>query len=85
MSGSETDELLSRQRLEPDVFGFREGMLRMADEHERVLAQGDRLQLAVAHGIRDEPEVHDVAEHVLVNLVRAAVFHVDVARWDNSS
>ena len=42
------------------------------------LRSGTISSLASLLGIGDEAEVHHVAQHVLVDLVGAAVFHVDV-------
>src|ERR1051326_4588677 len=52
-------------------------MLGMTDEDERVLAQRDDFKLVVAARIGDEAQIHDVAGHVFVHLVGAAVFDVD--------
>ena len=54
--------------------------LRMADQHQRILAQRDRLQLALARWIRDQSQVHQIAQHVVINLVRTPVFHMHVHR-----
>ncbi len=52
----------------------------MADEHERLLAQRDDFELGILDRIRNEAEIHHVAEHVVINLVGAAILDVDVHR-----
>src|SRR5882724_3362245 len=52
----------------------------MANQHERITAERHDLQLRIALRIGHEAEVHDIAEHVVINLVGAPVFHVDVDR-----
>ena len=50
----------------------------MADEHHVVPAQRHNLQLAVFAGKGDQPHVNHVAQHVIINLIGAAIFHVHV-------
>ena len=78
--GLEADEFLALDLLEPDRFRAREGMLGMADEDHHVLAQRDHLELRIPRGIGDEPEVHDIAENILVDLVGPAVFDMHIHR-----
>jgi len=50
----------------------------MADEDQRVLAQLHDLEFRVTGRVGDQAQVHDVAQHVLIHLVGAAIFDVDV-------
>ncbi len=60
-------------------------MLRMADQHQRVLAQRDQISSLLSRvGIGHQAQIHHVAQHVLIHLVGAAVFDVDVDRRDRS-
>ena len=81
----EADELLPGERFKLDGFLLGKRMLRVANQHQRVLAQRDDFELGVLGRIRDQPHVHDVAEHVLINLIGAAVFNMDVDRSDTTS
>ena len=74
----ETDELLPREHLELGIFQLGERVMRMADEHECFLVVWDDVQQGVLGRIRDQPQVHHIAEHVLINLAGAAVFDLDV-------
>ena len=76
----EPDDFLVGERFKPHGFQLGERMLRVADEHERVFAECDDFNFWILDRIRDEAEVDDVARHVLVNLVGAAIFDVDVDR-----
>ena len=76
----EADELLAVNGFEPEALVLGERMLRVADQHQRVLAQRADFQLAVARRIGHQAQVHDVAQHVFVHLVGAAVFDVHVDR-----
>ena len=74
----EADKLLAGDGLELDAFVFCQGVLGMADQDQRLLPERKDLQLAIASRIRDQAQINDIAEHILVNLVGAAVFDVDV-------
>ena len=50
----------------------------MADQHHVVPAQGQNFQLVVLAGKRDQPDIHHVAQHIIVDLIGAAIFHVHV-------
>src|SRR5882757_1742716 len=50
----------------------------MTNHHQRILAQRHNLQFRIALRIGHEAKIHDIAKHIIVNLVRAAVFHVHV-------
>ena len=76
--GLETDDFLAGERFELDGFLLGKGMLRVADEHKRLLAQRNDFQFRILDRIRDEAEVNDVAEHIVINLVGAAILDVDV-------
>ena len=78
--GLEADELLAGNGLEADALVLGKRMLRVADQHQRVLAQRADLQLAVARRVGHQAQVHHVAQHVLIHLVGAAVFDVHVDR-----
>ena len=77
--GFEADEFLARSTATSLIdFVFGQRMLRMADQHQRILAQGDQLQLGVLGRIGHQPQIHHVAQHVLINLVGPAVFDMDI-------
>ena len=78
MSGSKPMNFWPESALELDALVFGQRMLRMADQHQRVLAQRDDFQFAVRVRISHQPQVHHVAQHVFIDLVGAAIFHVHI-------
>ncbi len=76
--GFEGDDLFVGDLGDLDRFLFGEGVVGAADQDHGVLFHGDDLQFAILDGERDEPHVDHIAEDVFVDLIGAAVFHVDV-------
>ena len=54
----------------------------VANQDQRFLHQRDDRQLWILARIRHQPEVDHVAHHVLPNLVRMAVLHMHIYRWE---
>ena len=50
----------------------------MADKDERLFAERNDFQLGIFLRIRDEAEVNNIAEDIVINLVRPAILDVDV-------
>ena len=55
-------------------------MLRVAESTSGSLRSGNDCKLGILDRIRNQAEVHDVARHVVIHLVGAAVLDVDVDR-----
>ena len=80
--GVEADELLAGHLLHLDLRALRQRMLRVGDEDEVVVAEGNRVDLAVLHREGHEAEVDGVVQDVLVHEIRAAVLDADVDRGE---
>jgi hypothetical protein len=78
--GVEADELVTGERLDIDLAGLGEDVLRVRYEHEAVIAERHDFDLARLDREGHEAEVHGVVKDVLVNEVRAAVFDAAVDR-----
>ena len=76
--GFEGDEFLPGNLGDGDFAAIRQRMLGAADRHQAVAAEGLDLDQAAGGGEGDEAEVAGAGQDVVVDLVGAAVFDVDV-------